>query len=83
MVLWWIANVVALVVVVPLVVVLAQRVIRLVREIERYATDIRTHADGLAGALEPLPALATTRERVGIAKRHAVGYASALERALV
>ena len=79
MVLWWIANVVALVVVVPLVVLLAQRVIRLVRETERYAIDVRTQAEALAGALEPLP-VATTRERVAAAKGHAVGYVTALER---
>ena len=82
MVLWWIANVVALVIVVPLVVVLAQRVIRLVRATERYVTDIRTYAEALADALEPLPVLATTRERVGVAKHHAVAYVTVLERAL-
>jgi hypothetical protein len=78
MVLWWIANAVALLIVVPLVVVLAQRVIRLVQEIARYGGDIRTHAGGIATALEPVPALAATRDHVATIKETAVAYVAAL-----
>ena len=41
--LWWIANIVLLVVVVPVVLLLANRVIRPAVEIQRYADDILEH----------------------------------------
>lgn len=82
MVLWWIANIVALIVVVPLVVLLANRVIGPAREIRRYADDILVHGVGLAGALDPVPALATTAELIGKGVGAAGGYVGALERKL-
>jgi hypothetical protein len=80
MVLWWIANVLVLVAVVPLVVYLAQRVIDAANEISRYADDILTHGVGLTAALEPLPALQETNSLIGTATGHAVRYVTALER---
>lgn len=80
MVLWWIANALVLVVVVPLVVVLASRVIANAQEIARYADDILVHGVGLTANLEPLPALTTTNELVGVATGHAVAYVTALDR---
>lgn len=79
MVVWWIANVVALVVVVPLVVVLANRVIRAALEISRYADDILTHGVGLTANLDPVPALLTTRQLVATATGHAVDYVTAVD----
>lgn len=78
MVLWWIANVVALIVVVPLVVLLANRVIRPATEIQRYAADILEHGVALTRNLEPVPALLETQELVSVAKGHAVRYVTAL-----
>lgn len=80
MALWWVANVVALVVVIPLVVILANRVIRTALEINRYADDILDHGVLLAANLEPVPALLETRALVGQAKGHAVDYVTALDR---
>jgi hypothetical protein len=82
MVLLWIANLLVLLVVVPLVLLLAGRVLRLLHEAQRYAADIRTHTTGLTGALEPVPELADTRDRVAVVKEHAAGYVAALERTL-
>jgi hypothetical protein len=80
--LWWIANVMGLVVVIPLVVVLANRVIRQALEAARYADDILEHGVLLAGNLDPVPALVDTHEQ---ARRVAAGagrYVAALERKL-
>ena len=78
MVLWWIANAVALLVVVPVVILLANRVIRPAVEIERYANDILEHGVGLTKNLEPVPALVDTQALVEVAKGHAVRYVTAL-----
>lgn len=78
MVLWWIANLIALIVVVPIVILLANRVIRPATEIERYAQDILEHGVGLTKNLEPVPALLDTQELIGVAKGHAVRYVTAL-----
>jgi hypothetical protein len=78
MVLWWIANAVALLVVIPVVILLANRVIRPAVEIDRYASDILEHGVGLTKNLEPVPALLETQALVEVAKGHAVRYVTAL-----
>lgn len=75
---WWVVNAVVLFVVVPVVVLLANRVIRAGLEIDRYAEDILEHGVGLAANLEPVPALGETRELVEVATGHAVAYVTAL-----
>ncbi len=80
MVLWWIANAVALVVVVPLVILLANRIIRAGIEINHYADDILEHGVLLSGNLDPVPALLDTQDLVGVATGNAVRYVTALER---
>lgn len=77
MILWWIANVVVLVVVVPVVILLANRVIRPAVEVQRYASDILEHGVGLTKNLEPIPALLDTQTLVSVAKGHAVRYVTA------
>lgn len=79
MVLWWIGNAVLLVVVVPVVVLLANRVIRPAVEVDRYASDILEHGVGLTQNLEPVPALLDTQALVAVAKGHAVRYVVALQ----
>lgn len=80
MVLWWIGNAVGLLVVIPLVLVLASRVIRLARESKRYADDVLVHGVGLAENLDPVPALAATRTGVAAVTAGAVRYVTALDR---
>jgi integral membrane sensor domain MASE1 len=80
MVLWWLANVVALLVVVPLVLFLANRIMREGAEINAYADDILAHGVGLSANLIPVPALVETAQLVGVAKGHAVRYVVALDR---
>ncbi len=78
MVLWWIANIVALGIVVPLVILLANRIIRAGLEINLYADDILVHGVALSGNLDPVPALLDTQELVGTATSNAVRYVTAL-----
>ncbi|MBA3311619.1 MAG: hypothetical protein H0U28_16475 [Nocardioidaceae bacterium] len=80
MVVLWIASAIGLFVVAPLVVLLATSVIRPALECARYADDILEHGVGITVALEPVPALVTTRERVAEVTQNAVDYVGALRR---
>lgn len=79
MVLWWIGNAVLLLVVVPVVVLLANRVISRAQEINGYADDILVHGVAVSGNLDPVPALGDTKSLVHTATGHAVRYVTALE----
>lgn len=76
--LWWIANALLLFVVAPLILLLGNRVLRPAVEIERYAEDILEHGVLLSANLDPLPAVADTRDLVSAAKGLAVGYVGAV-----
>ncbi len=80
MLLWWIVNAIVLLVVVPLVLFLANGVIRAAVEIDAYADDILEHGVLLSKALDPVPALATTRDEVQGITASAVRYVTALRR---
>lgn len=80
MAVWWVASAVGLVVVIPLVLVLALRVLRPALEAARYADDILVHGVALSGTLDPVPALLRTRELVADVTAQAVRYAGAVER---
>jgi hypothetical protein len=76
--LWWVANALLLFVVAPLILLLGNRVLRPAVEIERYAEDILEHGVLLSANLDPLPAIAETRDLVSAAKGLAVGYVGAV-----
>lgn len=76
----WVMSAIGLLVVAPVVVALASYVIRPARECQRYADDILEHGVGITAALEPVPALVTTRELVGEVTANAVAYVGALRR---
>lgn len=80
MVIFWVMSAVGLFVVAPLVVALASYVIRPALECARYADDILEHGVGITAAVEPVPALVTTRELVGHVTENAVAYVGALRR---
>ena len=65
MLLWWIANALILFVVVPVVVLLANRVIRPAVEIQAYSDDILEHGVNLTEHLVPVPALVDTDASIG------------------
>jgi hypothetical protein len=73
---WWLGNL-ALLLLVPVILLLANRVIRPAIEVQRYAGDILDNGVVLAGNLDPVPALADTRDLVATAKSQAVRYVDA------
>ena len=80
MVVLWLMSAIGLLVVAPLVVALASYVIRPALECARYADDILEHGVGITVAVEPVPALVTTRALVGEVTGNAVAYVGALRR---
>jgi len=76
--LWWIANAILLLAVTPLILLLGNRVMRPAVEIQRYADDILEHGVLLSTNLDPVPAVADTRDLVSAAKSLAVGYVGAV-----
>lgn len=80
MVVLWVMSAIGLLVVAPLVVALASYVIRPARECARYADDILEHGVGITAAVEPVPALLTTRELTAGVADNAVAYVTALRR---
>jgi hypothetical protein len=76
----WVMSALGLLVVAPLVVALASYVIRPALECARYADDILEHGVGITAAVEPVPALVTTRELVADVTHNAVAYVGALRR---
>jgi|GraSoiStandDraft_4_1057263.scaffolds.fasta_scaffold1555261_1 hypothetical protein len=79
---WWLGVVALYLAVVPLVLLLVQRVLRRLKEIRGYADDILEHGLGIAANLEPIPQLADTRDLVERVRDGLGRYASAVERLL-
>jgi len=80
MLLWWIANALILFVVVPLVILLANRVIRPAVEIQAASDDILEHGVILTEHLVPVPALIETDSLITGITGVAVRYVTALRR---
>lgn len=76
--LWWIANAVLLLVITPVILLLGNRVLRPAVEIQRYADDILEHGVLLSANLDPVPAIADTRDLVATTKSVAVDYVGAV-----
>lgn len=82
MALWWIGNILLLVAVIPVVILLLNRVIRPTFEIKAYADDVLDHGVKLTGTLDSVPRLAKTKELTGVARQNVSRYGAALERLL-
>ena len=82
MFLWWIGNLALALVVIPLVLLLANRVLRPVMQIKEYADDILVHGVGLTGTLDAVPKLVRTKELTGAALQLVGRYGAALRRLL-
>ncbi len=76
LVFWWIANAVLFVAVIPLVIFVAGRVLRPIREIEAYAADVLENGVAVTGNLDGVPELARSAELVGSIKAQAAAYAA-------
>lgn len=83
MALWWIANVVLLVVVLPVVLILLNRLLTPVIRIRRTADAILASGVTLMQELDPVPALlATTDQTVAAVAAGAVRYAGSAQQLL-
>ncbi|MDQ3607359.1 MAG: hypothetical protein M3459_00425 [Actinomycetota bacterium] len=80
MILVWIANVLFLFVIIPVVVIILRRVLEPATEIKAYADDITEYGAQFAPHLEALSELATTRELVRQANTDLERYVRALDR---
>ena len=82
MFLWWIGNAALGFVVIPVVLLFANRVLRPTLMIKEYADDILVHGVGLTGTLDAVPKLVTTKELTGAALGLVGRYGAALKRLL-
>ncbi len=83
MVLWWIGNAVLLLVVLPVVIYLLNRVLAAVERIRHATDDILSGGVALVGELAPVPsALATTDATVKEISVGAVRYAGSVAKLL-
>ena len=82
MVWWWIGNLLLLFVVAPAVVILLNRTVRPIKEIQAYADDILDNGVKLTSTLDAVPRLGKTRELTSVARQNVSRYGAALERLL-
>lgn len=75
-----VAAILGLIVVVPVLIFLANRVIWVGTEIRDYTADILVNGVALTGDLDPVPALGQTRDLVDQVTANAVRYVTALDR---
>ncbi len=75
---WWIGNLLLIGVVIPVVLLLANRVLRPTMEIKAYADDVIDHIVQVNRELDAIPALQKTSELTSTARRSAERYAAAL-----
>lgn len=81
-ILWWIANLALLFVVAPVVIKLANNLLRPAREILAYTNDVLEHGHAVTNALNALPALGQTQQLASTASQGVNRYGAALQRLL-
>jgi hypothetical protein len=74
----WLANAVLLLVVAPLVLLFAGRIVRRLRAISKLAETTLKHGLGLSGQLEAVPKLVETKQLTGAARGLVGRYGTAL-----
>lgn len=79
---WWIGIVALFVVVIPVVLYLAQRVLVRAIEVKRYADDILDHGVQVTRNLEPVSALQETRDLVKQVGAGLTGYVQSVDKLL-
>lgn len=82
MVWWWIGNVVLIAVVIPVVLLLLNRVLRPALEIKAYAEDILEHGVALTHTLDAVPKLVETTKLTKTARAGVLRYGAAVEQLL-
>jgi hypothetical protein len=79
---WWLADLVLIAVVLPLVILFLNKVLRPIREIDAYVQDILEHGVALTGTLDAVPNLIRTCELSGTCRLNVTRYGLALARLL-
>ncbi len=82
MVLWWIGNAIFLVVVIPVVVVLLQRLKRSAVDVGKHIDTIHDQAGGIVIAVDDVKALIPTRDLVKAVGAGLTRYVKAVDRIL-
>jgi hypothetical protein len=82
MTLWWIANIVFLAVIIPVVIMLLNRVLRPALEIGKYSDDVLEHGVILIASLDATEELLKTRDLVKQVGAGVGRYGAALDRIL-
>ncbi|HEX3393376.1 MAG TPA: hypothetical protein VHS52_02520 [Acidimicrobiales bacterium] len=82
MVLWYIADILLILVVPPVVLLFLNRVIRPIMEIDRYVDDVLEHGVLLSGTLDSVPNLIRSCELTGQCRLNVTRYGLALARLL-
>lgn len=82
MALLWVANLILLLLVAPVVIMLLNRVLRPTFEIKHYVEDVLEHGVLLTGTLDCVPNLVRTCELTGTARLNVTRYGLALARLL-
>lgn len=82
MTLWWIGNAIFVLVIIPVVVVLLQRLVKPVVAIEKHVDDIHQSAGGIVVALDGVKGLITTRDLVKRVGGGLTRYVTAVDRIL-
>lgn len=79
---WWIANILLIFAVAPLLIFFLNKVTRPIKEIDYYVADVLEHGVGLSGTLDCVPNLIRTCELTGTARLNVTRYGLALARLL-
>lgn len=82
MVMWWIGNAIFVLVVIPVVILLLNGLVKPVRAIGGRAVEIHEQAGGILVALDAVPALLGTRDRVKLVGAGLTRYVNAVDRIL-
>jgi hypothetical protein len=82
MVLWYIADILLILVVPPVVLLFLNRVIRPIMEIDKYVDDVLEHGVLLSGTLDSVPNLIRSCELTGQCRLNVTRYGLALARLL-
>ncbi len=82
MALWWIGNAIFILVVIPVVVVLLQRLARSVLDVGKHINTIHDQAGGLVIAVDDVKALIPTRDAVKQVGAGLTRYVKAVDRIL-
>ena len=82
MVLWYIADILLILVVPPVVLLFLNRVLRPIMEIDKYVEDVLEHGVLLSGTLDAVPNLIRSCELTGQCRLNVSRYGLALARLL-